>query len=136
MKVYVITAGDYSDYHIIGVTADKKVAEKYCGLRSGYDEYGFGFSPRIEEYDTDFLSYGADPNYKCYRVTATNGIFKAEEYDSGFEYPEDLGAVNAFKRKDGVHRAVTYCISKSEEQAIKIAQDRMARYKAAKANII
>lgn len=134
MKVYVITEGEYSSYHIVGVTADKKVAETYCNLRSGHDKYGFGFSPTIEEYDTDFLSYGANPDYKCYRVTATNGVFKATGDDFGFKHTEIVEQVDAWKRKDGVHTATMYCITKSEEQAIKIAQDKMARYKAAKAN--
>lgn len=134
MKVFVITEGDYSGYRIVGVTTDVGVAETYCSLHSRHD--GFGFNPTIEEYDTDFLSYGANPDYKCYRVTATNGVFKAEEDDFGFEYPEEVGAVNTWKGERGVPQASTYCIAKSEEQAIKIAQDRMVRYKAAKANII
>lgn len=134
MKVFVITEGDYSDYHIVGVTTDVGIAETYCSLHSRGD--GFGFNPTIEEYDTDFLSYGANPDYKCYRVTATNGVFNAEEDGFGFEYPEEVGAVNTWKDKYGTHQASMYCIAKSEEQAIKIAQDRMARYKAAKAGII
>lgn len=133
MKAYVITEGDYSDYHIVGVTMDKNVAKTYCDLHT--DKHKF-FVPRIEEYDTDILSYASNPEYKCYRVVATNGVFKAEEDSYGFTYPEEVGAVNTWKRNDGVHQASTYCIAKSEEQAIKIAQDRMARYKAAKANII
>lgn len=51
MKIYVITSGDYSDYHIIGVTDKKEVAEQYKKLHnnavSDYD------CCEIEEYDTD-----------------------------------------------------------------------------------
>lgn len=30
MKIYVLTDGYYSDYHIIGVTDNKEVAERMC----------------------------------------------------------------------------------------------------------
>ena len=46
MKVYIITEGDYSDYHICAVTLEKKQAEqlkKY--FASNYSE------PNIEEYE-------------------------------------------------------------------------------------
>ena len=43
MKVYIVTDGDYSDYHIVGVYTDKEKAEKYTSTYSG----------RVEEHDTD-----------------------------------------------------------------------------------
>lgn len=43
MKVYVVTDGDYSDYHIVAVYTDSALAEKYVSIYSG----------RIEKYDTD-----------------------------------------------------------------------------------
>lgn len=47
MKVYVITAGAYSDYHIEAVTLDPDKAELLRKLHSGYDE------AHIEEFDTE-----------------------------------------------------------------------------------
>lgn len=38
MKVYVITAGEYSDYHICDVTIDPEQAEWLRRLHSGYNE--------------------------------------------------------------------------------------------------
>lgn len=48
MKVYVITQGIYSDYHICAVTLDAQEAER---LRKVYDESGD--RARVEEYETD-----------------------------------------------------------------------------------
>ena len=43
--IYVVTKGDYPDYHIVAVTLDKGVAEKIATkFDSHYDEC------RIEEY--------------------------------------------------------------------------------------
>ena len=58
MKIYVITEGEYSDYHICAVFDDKKKAELYCAVREEKDFlnnncYIFGDEYMIEEYDTD-----------------------------------------------------------------------------------
>ncbi len=48
MKVYIITKGEYSDYHICSVCLDKETAEKRKDLYSdGWDK------AEIETYDTD-----------------------------------------------------------------------------------
>ena len=43
MKVYIVTDGDYSDYHIVAAYTDPIQADKYVATYSG----------RVEEYDTD-----------------------------------------------------------------------------------
>ena len=62
MKVYVITTGVYSDYHIVGVTLNRKKAEDLVETMSrGYD------IPHISEWETDevdTLKKGT-----CYQVT-------------------------------------------------------------------
>lgn len=53
--IYVVTAGDYFAYHIIGVTADREKAEKYCEWYKGwsYDK------ARVEEYEMEKIEpYG------------------------------------------------------------------------------
>lgn len=48
MKVYVITEGNYSDYHICTVTTNKERAEKLVKIFSdNWDD------AKIEEYDTE-----------------------------------------------------------------------------------
>lgn len=76
MKYYVITAGEYSGYHIIGVTSDKSKAEKcvknYKRINC-YAEWG-GEEIQIEEFDdvhgNFYCSEFADSN-SMYRVTKT-----------------------------------------------------------------
>lgn len=58
MKIYVVTEGEYSDYHICAVFDNKKKAELYCAVREEKDfldnkYYVFGDEYMIEEYDTD-----------------------------------------------------------------------------------
>jgi hypothetical protein len=48
MKVYVITKGDYSDYHICAVATDSDKAEKLAEAFG--DRFGKAF---VEEYDTE-----------------------------------------------------------------------------------
>ena len=46
MTIYIITAGQYSDYHIIAATVDKERAEKICELHKGnYTQ------PEIEKFE-------------------------------------------------------------------------------------
>lgn len=48
MKVYVITQGDYSAYHICAVTLDDKEAKRLAKVYSETDD-----PADVEEYDTD-----------------------------------------------------------------------------------
>lgn len=50
MKVWVVTKGVYSDYGIIGVFLDRKMAEVFVAVKHDTDEYD---DLRIEEYNTD-----------------------------------------------------------------------------------
>lgn len=43
-KVYVVTAGSYSDYHIEAVFKDRAKAEAYCNCHLGCQIEDFGFS--------------------------------------------------------------------------------------------
>ena len=56
MKVYVITQGCYSDYHICAVTLDKDKAEQLRKMYTAKESrYGYSSSDvaEIEEYETD-----------------------------------------------------------------------------------
>ncbi len=80
MKIYVITEGDYSDYHIVGVTLDRKKAETYCWVaRSNY------YVPNVEEYDTDL--FGDIESRKAYSVIMyKDGRVEAKELGGGYSY--------------------------------------------------
>ena len=54
MKVYVLTQGKYSDYHIVGIYSTKEKAQELrdaiCASGGYWDE------PQIEEYELDVLN--------------------------------------------------------------------------------
>lgn len=90
MKVYVITEGDYSDYHIVGVTLDWKKAEAYCRVARS-DLY----APEVEEFDTDL--FDSIESRKPYSVIMYNdGRVEAEEFD--FEYSYEIAARHEVQR--------------------------------------
>ena len=49
-KVYIVTEGVYSDYHIVAVFSDKKLAENFVAKYKGSKRYD---EVRIEEYNLD-----------------------------------------------------------------------------------
>lgn len=90
MKIYVITKGEYSGYHICAATTDKDRAEILKRMASTDGPYGE--EAKIEEYD-DYA--GLSPiEGKAYDVSASYG-----------EDGESLGVVafDSFTAKDIVH---------------------------------
>ena len=59
MKVYVVTSGEYSNYHIDAIFTDEKIANQYANLDSDRN---------VEEYETDIDSIESDPNKLVYSV--------------------------------------------------------------------
>lgn len=59
MKVYVVTDGYYSDYHIEAVFTSKRQAELYCALHT--DRYS---APCVECYETDEYTFETDKEPK------------------------------------------------------------------------
>ena len=60
MKVYVVTAGDYSDYHIEAIFTNETIANQFANLDSDRN---------VEEYEVDVESVEADPNKLVYLVS-------------------------------------------------------------------
>lgn len=126
MKVYVITKGSYSDYHICAVAIDKDKAEKLAKLYSeGCDVAD------IEEYDTEsvgkFIEYGHF--YTCWGHMANS---KISIYDSTPDFLDsDEGKI--MRLPGGSLRLFIY--AKSGEHAFKIASDKFAQYKAEQMNL-
>lgn len=80
MKIYVITEGDYSDYHIIGVTLDRKKAETYCRVSQNNN-----YAPDVEEYETDL--FDSIEGRKPYSVKLSkDGLVEVKEIDGGYSY--------------------------------------------------
>lgn len=61
-KVYVITMGDYDNYHVEAVSTDKEAAERFCAVCSDTNRD----IPMIEEYD--ILDETVDKHEKVYKA--------------------------------------------------------------------
>lgn len=59
MKVYIVTQGSYSDYHIEAVFTDEEQAKFYCATHSDDCD-----DCEIEEYDTDTVHFDTEKEIK------------------------------------------------------------------------
>ena len=131
MKVYVVTAGEYSDYHIECVTLSYETAEEYIKRRSG-DFYGDSFE--IEKYDTDDLDgYLADKR-SCWIVWKIKGRISSQQLtdvglpDCGYRW----GCVQRMLYNGRIFVNVK---AETQKKAEKIAEDLFTKYEAEKAGI-
>ena len=117
MKVYVITAGCYSDYHIVAVTIDEDNAKRFV-------DAGFG---EIEEYETDkcTLPIGMLP----YRVVICHHGYVYSCYMDEFFFEdsckEDLTVKEGEIAPNG--NFIWKGFARDRVHAIKIAQDYRAK---------
>lgn len=116
MKIYAITKGDYSDYHICSLTTDYQKATRYKEAYSG-DIWG---DARIEVYEDG--ENGEE--YYCWDCDPVGNVAEISEYNQ----PEGVRTC-----KNGVYNIVVYAPDK--EHAIKKAQDMIAKYKAEQAGL-
>ena len=114
MKVYVVTQGEYSAYHIVGVTLDREKAERWLKL---YEENTnrYAYSAQVEEFEAD--EFGA------------NGMYMWIVDDDGAElndwHSDDLGEWYC----DNANFRVTV-MARDKEHALKSAYDKIAMLKA------
>ena len=109
MKIFVIERGTYSDRHIIGVTDDKKKAEKLCNM----------LDASFSEFDTEQFSILNSLRY--------------EVYDPGSSYTgewiavyDDYNIYDNYKENAIDYDGHYIIYADSPQQAIKIAQDMRA----------
>lgn len=120
MKVYIITKGEYSDYHICAVATDKEKAE---ALREKFsDHYD---NAEIEEYDTD--DYGEILRYKSLYFCAyyNNSDDIVVERNQCWDYP-----FNDYKVRETKYGLMVYVNADDYEMALKKASDKFAQYRA------
>lgn len=124
MKVYVVTAGEYSDYHIVGVTLDYKKAKDFAERNTG--EYYYN-TYRVEVYDTDKLEVFSEwMHYWC--VSTMNEDLWATECDDSISYGlDEMNVVQKAKHIQGI-RLYVYVVAEDEEHAMKIATDLFTKY--------
>lgn len=132
MKVYLITSGEYSDYHVDYVKLDREEAEKICAVKNK-ELRGDIFD--IEEYDTDEIK--ADPD------TEVKKAYTASEYYGGLHIGGPIYTVSDINKLEQHNRngnkwisgIATFPKSITDEKAHKIIQDRVAKFKAEKEGI-
>ena len=122
-KVYVITKGAYSDYHICTITADPELAKRLAKIYS--DDFN---DAEIEEYRLNECNkrqlYGVvfDKHGNIVKI-------KADEY----EIQKEEGIDTWSERDDDI---TFWVYAKDIDHAQKIAQDKRAEYIARKENIV
>lgn len=131
MKIYVITKGSYSDYHICAVTANKEKAKQLERLFSGICDQAY-----IEEYDTGEFSF-IKKDEKCFDVLKIKGNIEVKETNLDlYEIDNEAKVSPYYRRREDILGIKTIVIAKDEEHAIKIAQDRFAEYEAEQKGIV
>jgi len=142
LKVYVVTAGEYSSYRIEAIFTEREKAVAYAAIHSSQYK-----SLCIEPYETwdDVVSEGKD----VFRVYIDDGQFTVRKLpesafaNRGFNfYKEMFVRQYPVKAKDPEGNLLTIgykrCIdvvAKDKAHALKIAQDKWAEHKAQKAGI-
>ena len=124
-KIYVVTQGNYSDYHIVAVTLDKEIAEKIAAKFS--NDWG---ECDVEEYgDAELM---LKPAWTI-RFDKAGNVCDTDECDSDYSYHR-IGEVYENK---SIYYGGNYHISATVaaddlESAIKIAAEKRAKYLAEK----
>ena len=121
MKIYVVTQGCYSDYHIITATTDEKLA---YDIRDRFN--GVGWDKAEVEVFKDaeiFLK-------PCYfiRFNSDGNVSQMEERLSAYDYGQSSGI-------DMKGDFYTHVVADDAVAAIKIGSERRAMYLAQKAGV-
>lgn len=128
MTAYVITKGEYSDYHICAVTLDKDKAEQLKKLFT--DEWHEVY---IEEYEVD-SHFPID--YPYFIVDKYSDRIEVKEIQTdNYACEYDYGVVRrCHSRGNKVFYSI--CVkAKDKDHAKKIALDKIAQYKAEKLDL-
>ena len=123
MKFYVVTKGDYSNYHIVAITTDKKKAERLKELhKSKY------LPTRIEVFEENTTK-----DFPVFEVFANeNGeILEINLQDIPYFAIKDIG-----KLKEHPSGYILDIQTETEEKAKKIFYDILSEHKAVKEGIV
>lgn len=121
MKLYAVAKGDYSDYHIITLTASKDAAKKIAKQFSGT------YDARVEEYEDGEIILGKE----LYFVRMVDGNIDDVSVDES-EYHLFDTSVFWGHMYSGKEMYYTHVLTDTAEKAAKIGKDRIMRYIAKK----
>lgn len=125
MKIYVVTDGDYSDYHICGVCTSRKTANELKDYVNRNEFCG----ARIETYETDAWE----------DILNVGGFYEVGMRLDGSLYAskQEYDIEECYRRRNRVlhnrwESMYTFVVARDEDHAKKIASDLFAKYKAEK----
>ena len=118
MKVYIVTSGTYSDYHIEAVFSTEEKAKAYIEIHGDYD------NRMIEEYYVDVES--TEREKAIYIVYISSNGAKARLSESA--EPDTIQAYKVMGRPEFGYRLTVE--TDGAERAKKIATERIAQVKA------
>lgn len=156
MKVYIVTNGEYSDYHIVKVFLDKAMADDFAERAT---TSGYGNDYKVEVYDTE---EDANNNLLTFRVSyfkdvwdcnyvedcdnmCKNNVFKyaheinnpypkdARTYKSGdilYLWDDKSRLLDEMKILKKPESFTIYLLAKDKDAALKIAHERLGAIKA------
>lgn len=139
MKIYIVTRGSYSDYHICGVAVDLKEAERLQNINT--DEW---YMARIETYDTEdngeiegwlkhryVFRFDIDKCYKNHKNAYDNvTIYDNECYKDDWLMAKRDEREGRIQTAYGIYHYVCVESDKPFSVVEKIAYDRYAEWKA------
>lgn len=117
MKIYVVTQGEYSDYHIITATTDKDIAEQIANKFNG----NMWNKTYIEEYDNAEIML--KPLFFV-RFDKKGNVMECKLETSSYGYDSEY----AVMKYDCNKNIFTYVVADTMESAIKIAAERRAKF--------
>lgn len=135
-KLYAVTAGEYSDYHIITICSNKEKAEQICKLYNRGDPY---YDASIEEYEDGVR---ADINRPIFKVNFDESTLKESGLETitteeltGYDKYDILFNISSYTLNEVVYKpfydTFTVVVSaENQDLAEKIAIDLVAEYKA------
>lgn len=118
MKIYVVTQGEYSDYHIITATTDKSVAERIANKFNGGTNWSETY---VEEYENAEIML--KPLFFV-RFDKKGNVMECILETSSYGYDSECAAV----KYDCNKNTFTYVIADTMEAAIKIGAERRAKF--------
>ena len=124
-KIYLVTAGDYSSYHVEAVFSEKRGAELFAATKNDSDDWE---EYRIEEYELDPAKFdGSVKTQYLYTIDSYDKLTKPCIFTE-----EGLAKKIIHDRDWAIYDLGDFIIlpERDDEKAKKIAQDRIARKKA------
>lgn len=136
MKVYVITSGKYSDYHIDAISLDKDEAYRICATLNNNRPADMYCD--VEEYDTEGVKViSQDEIKKRFEMCVEYKSGEERWFDEEGLVTENVNniSVKRYAGSDKIEINATLPRETTEDKARKIMFDRIAKFKAERAGI-